>query len=252
MSSSFSVGMPLEGKTALITGGSRGIGAAVVSKLCALGARVFFTYASNDEAASHTASESGATAFKCDQTDPAAIDRTFGEIFSAADRLDILVNNAGITKDGFIITQPDSDFTSVLETNAVGAYRWTKLAAKKMFSQKSGSIVFVSSAAALVGISGQTNYAASKGALCAFSRALAAELGRKGVRSNAVCPGFIETDMTAKIPRQLSQRYKDSIALGRFGRAEEVAEVVAFLASDASSYITGQMIVVDGGLTGCF
>lgn len=252
MAPQFSTGKPLDGKTAIITGGSRGIGAAVVSKFCELGARVFFTYASNAESASRVAAANGAAAFKCDQSDPAAIDRTFGEIFSVAGRIDILVNNAGITKDGFIITQPDSDFTSVLETNAVGAYRWTKLAAKKMFSQKAGSVIFVSSAAALVGIAGQTNYAASKGALCAFSRALAAELGRKGVRSNAICPGFIETDMTAKIPRQLSQRYKDSVALGRFGRADEVAEVAAFLASDASSYITGQTIVVDGGLTGCF
>lgn len=140
----------------------------------------------------------------------------------------------------------------MLDTNAAGAFRWTKLAAKKMLSQKSGSIIFMSSASGLVGIGGQANYAASKGAMCAFARAVAAELGSKGIRANSICPGFVETDMTAKIPRRLVAEYTDKIALKRFAQAEEIASVALFLASDMSSYITGQSIAVDGGLTACF
>ena len=146
---------------------------------------------------------------------------------------------------------PQSSWREVLDTNLDGAFAWTKCAAKKMYAKKSGSIIFVSSVSALVGVAGQANYAASKGALCALARACAAELGAKGIRANAICPGFIETDMTAKIPRDIAARQRERIALKRFGRPEEVAEAALFLASGASSYITGQTLTIDGGLTGC-
>ncbi len=242
----------LAGKTAIITGGSRGIGAAVARKFAERGARVFFTYKSGAEAAERLAAETGATAVCCDQSDGAAIESAFEKIFAETGRIDVLVNNAGITKDSFLALMPERDFLSVLDINAAGAFRWTKLAAKKMLSQKSGSIIFMSSASGLVGIGGQANYAASKGAMCAFARAVAAELGAKGIRANSICPGFVETDMTAKIPRRLVAEYTDKIALKRFARAEEIASVALFLASDMSSYITGQSIAVDGGLTACF
>lgn len=163
----------------------------------------------------------------------------------------MLVNNAGITRDNYLMLMPQSSWREVLQTNLDGAYEWTKCAAKKMYSQRSGSIVFISSVSGLVGVAGQTNYAASKGAICAFARACAAELGAKSIRVNTVCPGFIETDMTAKIPRDIACKQRERIVLKRFGKAEEVAEAVYFLSSDMASYITGQTLVVDGGLTGC-
>lgn len=145
----------LAGKTAIIIGGSRGIGAAVARKFAARGARVFFTYKSGAEAAERLAAETGATAVCCDQSDGAAIESAFEKIFAETGRIDVLVNNAGITKDSFLALMPERDFLSVLDTNAAGAFRWTKLAAKKMLSQKSGSIIFMSSASGLVGIGGR-------------------------------------------------------------------------------------------------
>jgi len=241
----------MNGKTAIITGGSRGIGAAIVEKFSSLGARVFFTYKSRAEDAEALAAKTGARAFKCDQTDRAQISETFDAIFAEAGKIDILVNNAGITKDCYLPLMPSADFSSVLEANLFGAFEWTKLAAKKMYGERSGSIIFISSVSALAGVAGQTNYAASKGALCAFARAAAAELGAKSIRVNAIAPGFVETDMTAKIPARIRREHAEKIALGRFGSPKEIAEVAAFLASGAASYITGQTIVVDGGLTAC-
>ena len=243
--------MNLANKVAVVTGGSRGIGAAVVKKFAQAGAKVYFTYKNDSPQTEALASETSATPLKCDQSDSAQIEAAFDKIFSFENKIDILVNNAGITKDGFLMLMPEKDFDSVLDTNMLGAFRWTKLAAKKMFSQKSGSIIFISSVSGLVGVAGQTNYSASKGAICAFARSVAAELGGKGVRSNVICPGFIDTDMTAKIPRATAQAQREKITLKRFGKPEEIANVALFLASDDSSYITGQTVIVDGGLTGC-
>ena len=243
--------MKLEGKVAIITGGSRGIGASVVRKFSELGAKVYFTYRTESDAVKQLEQETNAIAFKCDQTDASAIEKTFDTIFADAGKIDILVNNAGITKDGYLPMMPEADFTSVLDANLLGAFRWTKLTSKKMYGQRSGSIIFISSVSGLVGVAGQTNYSASKGALCAFARSLASELGAKSIRVNTICPGFIETDMTAKIPRQIARAQVEKITLKRFGKPEEVANVAVFLASDDSSYITGQTIVVDGGLTAC-
>ena len=241
----------MKDKIAIVTGGSRGIGAAIVKRFAAAGAKVYFTYANSESAAHGLASETGASAMRCPQGDPVAIAEAVDKIYSENGAIDVLVNNAGITRDGFMMTMPQSSWREVLDTNLDGAFAWTKCAAKKMYAKKSGSIIFVSSVSALVGVAGQANYAASKGALCALARACAAELGAKGIRANAICPGFIETDMTAKIPRDIAARQKERIVLKRFGRPEEVAEAVLFLASGASSYIPGQTLTIDGGLTGC-
>jgi len=241
----------MKDKIAIVTGGSRGIGAAIVKRFAAAGAKVYFTYANSESAAHGLASETGASAMRCPQGDPVAIAEAVDKIYSENGAIDVLVNNAGITRDGFMMTMPQSSWREVLGTNLDGAFAWTKCAAKKMYAKKSGSIIFVSSVSALVGVAGQANYAASKGALCALARACAAELGAKGIRANAICPGFIETDMTAKIPRDIAARQKERIVLKRFGRPEEVAEAALFLASGASSYITGQTLTIDGGLTGC-
>lgn len=243
--------MTLENKIALVTGGSRGIGKAVVEKFSAAKAKVFFTYNNSEAQAIAVAEKTKSTAIRCPQNDWNSISKCVDDIYKECGQIDILVNNAGITRDNFLMLMPEKSWRDVLETNLDGAFAWTKCVSKKMYAKRSGSIIFISSVSALVGVGGQTNYAASKGAICAFSRACAAELGLKGIRSNAVCPGFIETDMTAKIPRDIAEKQKQRIVLKRFGKPEEIANAVLFLASDASSYITGQTFVVDGGLTGC-
>lgn len=238
----------LKGKVAIVTGGSRGIGAAIVEKLSCEGARVFFTYKSSAEKAEEVAKRSGAVGVRCAQGDAAAIGAAVDAVFGECGRVDILVNNAGITRDCLMLTMPESSWDDVLRVNASAAFEWTKCAARKMWLQKSGSVVFVSSVSALVGVAGQANYAASKAALCALARVAAAELGAKNVRVNAVCPGFVETDMIAKMPRDVLKAQREKIALGRFGKPGEIADLVAFLASDSASYITGQAIVADGGM----
>lgn len=239
------------GKVAIITGGSRGIGKAVVEKFAGAGIKVYFTYANSEDSAAKLAEKCGATAIRCPQNDSEKIAETVDKIYAENGTIDILVNNAGITRDNFLMLIPKASWRKVIETNLDGAYEWTKCVAKKMYARKSGSIIFISSVSGLVGVAGQTNYAASKGAICAFSRACAAELGAKSIRVNTICPGFIDTDMTAKIPRDIANKQRERIVLKRFGKPEEVAEAAFFLASDRASYITGQTLVVDGGLTGC-
>jgi 3-oxoacyl-[acyl-carrier protein] reductase len=238
-----------ENQVVVVTGGSRGIGRAVVERFAAQGARVFFTYHQSEEQALQVAARSGAVPIKCSQTDPAGIEAAAERVVKESGRLDVLVNNAGITRDGFLMLMPAEDWNQVLDTNLNGAFRWCKAASRPMMGARRGVILTVASISALIGVPGQTSYAASKGALVAFTRALAAELGGKGIRVNAVVPGFIGTDMTARVPRAIKERNLERIVLKRFGRPEEVAGVVSFLASDAASYIVGQMIVVDGGLT---
>jgi 3-oxoacyl-[acyl-carrier protein] reductase len=238
-----------EGQVVIVTGGSRGIGRAIVERFAARGARVFFTYHQNEEAAAQVAATTKAEAIKCSQTDAAAIDSAVERVLGAAGRIDVLVNNAGITCDMFLMLMPAEDWNRVIDTNLNGVFRWCKAVTRPMLGARRGVIVNIASIAGLVGVMGQTNYAASKGALLAFTRALAAEVGRKNIRVNAVVPGFIETDMSARVPRQIKQSNLEHIVLKRFGQPAEVAAAVTFLASADAAYIMGQSLVVDGGLT---
>jgi 3-oxoacyl-[acyl-carrier protein] reductase len=236
-------------KVVLVTGGSRGIGKAIVEDFRTKNATVYFTYHRHEESALETELATGAKKLLCSQTDMAAIDSAVDSIVQNEGHLDVLVNNAGITSDQYLMLMPVDEWDRVIDTNLNGAFRFAKAATRPMLNAKQGVIINIASVSGLVGIGGQTNYAASKGALLAFTRSLAAELGPKGVRVNAVVPGFIETDMTAKMPRQIKQQNISRILAKRFGTSKEVASVVSFLASDLSSYIIGQSIVVDGGLT---
>ncbi len=241
--------MRFDGKTVVVTGGSRGIGRAIVNRFAAEGARVYFSYNRHEEAAREVAEAAGAVALLCPQSDAEGVEQLVERITEETGRLDVLVNNAGITSDQYLMMMPFEQWEKVIDTNLHGAFRWVKGCCRSMISARRGAIVNVSSVSSLMGIGGQANYAASKGALTAFTRALAAELGPKGVRVNGVTPGFIETDMTAVMPRQVKRESRERILLKRFGLAEEVAAVVAFLASDDASYIIAQSIIVDGGLT---
>lgn len=244
----------MNGKVALVTGGSRGIGRDVVIDLAAKGARVFFTYQKNDQAAGEVKIEveklgGAATAIKCDSRSAEEVTATVDGVVEDGGALDILVLNAGITRDQYLMMMSEEEFESVIDTNLVGAFRFAKAASRPMMGRKTGAIITIASVAAVFGIPGQANYCASKGGLVAFTRAMAAELAPKGIRVNAVLPGFIETDMTARMPRRVKMESKEKILVKRFGTPKEVAEVVSFLASDSASYVIGQTIVVDGGLT---
>ena len=238
-----------EGQVVVVTGGSRGIGRAIVERFAAQGAKVYFTFHQNAEAAAQVAAATQAEAIQCSQNDAEAINAAVEKIIAASGKIDVLVNNAGITADTFLMLMPAEDWNRVIDTNLNGVYRWCKAVTRPMLGARRGNIINLASIAGLVGVMGQTNYAASKGALLAFTRALAAELGAKNIRVNSVVPGFIETDMSARVPRQIKQKNLDHIVQKRFGKPEEVAAVVTFLASEGASYIMGQSIVVDGGLT---
>jgi 3-oxoacyl-[acyl-carrier protein] reductase len=237
------------GQVVVVTGGSRGIGRAIVERFAAEGAKVYFTFHQSAEAAAQVATDTGAEAIQCSQTDADAITATVEKILATAGKIDVLVNNAGITADMFLMLMPAEDWNRVLDTNLNGVFRWCKAVTRPMLGARRGAIINLASIAGLVGVMGQTNYAASKGALLAFTRALAAEVGGRNIRVNSVVPGLIETDMSARVPASIKQKNLEHIVLKRFGKPAEVAAVVTFLASDAASYIMGQSIVVDGGLT---
>ena len=244
----------LAGKVALVTGGGRGIGRACCLALARLGATVVINYRRSREAAEGLEKEivgegRGARAFQADVSDSAAVDAMFGFIAQEYRRLDILVNNAGIVQDTLLLSMTIQDWTTVQATNLTGAFLCTRHAVEMMLRQGGGTIVNIASASADVGGRGQTNYAAAKGGLVAFSRAGAVELARKGIRINAVLPGIIETDMSLPVRQRASAKLLERIPARRFGRVEEVADLVAFLVSDASDYIVGQAIAVDGGLS---
>jgi 3-oxoacyl-[acyl-carrier protein] reductase len=243
------VNRPSENKVVIVTGGSRGIGRAIVERFAALGARVFFTYHQREDQAREVAAACGAEPIQCAQADAAAIDAAVQHVVATAGGIDVLVNNAGITRDNWLMLMPAEDWNKVLDTNLGGVFRWCKAVSRVMLGARKGVIINIASISGLMGVAGQTNYCASKGALLAFSRALAAELGLRGIRVNAVVPGFIETDMTAKVPKPIREQSLQRILLKRFGTPAEVAAAVAFLASDDAAYIMGQTIVVDGGLT---
>jgi 3-oxoacyl-[acyl-carrier protein] reductase len=221
----------------------------VVEEFRKADASVFFTYRKSQEQAERLAAETGAVAMPCLQSSPEQIEGVVAAIMAKTGRLDVLVNNAGIRSDQYIILSSYEQWRHVLDVNLDGAWRWAKAVSLPMMSANSGAIVNIASVGGLIGIAGQTAYAASKGAILAFSRSLAAELGTRGIRVNCVVPGFIETDMTATLSPALKRENVKRVLLKRMGLPGEVAGVVLFLASDAASYIVGQHIVVDGGLT---
>jgi 3-oxoacyl-[acyl-carrier protein] reductase len=241
--------MSFQGKVVIVTGGSRGIGKAVVEAFAQNGAKVYFTYNKNEDAAKALEESTQAVPVPCSQLDAEAIGKTVDRVLSEQKKIDVLVNNAGITSDQFLMMMPFEQWQKVLDVNLNGAFRWVKAVSRPMLLARAGTIVNIASIAGLVGTPGQTNYGASKGGLLALTRSLAAEFGPKGVRVNAVVPGFIQTDMTALMPREVKRQNLEKILLKRFGKPEEVAQAVLFLSSDNASYIIGQMIVVDGGLS---
>ncbi|HEX6491249.1 MAG TPA: 3-oxoacyl-[acyl-carrier-protein] reductase [Gaiellaceae bacterium] len=234
----------LEGKTALVTGGSRGIGRAIALELARAGAAVTVGFRSGAEEAERVAEEAGGRALQADVADPAEAARLVEE----AGQLDILVNNAGLTRDGLIARMPDADWRDVLETNLSSAFYTCRAAARSMLKRRSGSIVNISSVVGLHGNPGQTNYSASKAGVIGFTKALARELGSRGVRANVVAPGYVATRLTDELPEDLRALMLTNTPLGRLGEPEDIAGAVRFLCSDAAAFITGEVLLVDGGL----
>ncbi|RMG61419.1 MAG: 3-oxoacyl-[acyl-carrier-protein] reductase [Deltaproteobacteria bacterium] len=245
--------MKLEGKIALVTGGSRGIGRAVCRLLASEGAFVFVNYSSSEDAARETLEEvkgSGGDGeiVRFNVADEAEVRDAVEKIVKEKGRLDILVNNAGIAIDNLIVRLKGDDFDRVVSVNLKGVFNCSRAVARQMMKQKYGRIINVTSVVGEMGNAGQSVYSASKAGIIGFTKSLAKELASRGVTVNAVSPGFIETDMTASLPEKVREEYLASIPLGRFGEPEDVARAVLFLASDGASYITGEVIRVNGGL----
>ena len=242
-----------DGKTALVTGGSRGIGRAICLELAAGGASVLVNFNRSAEAgqevvAEITANGGEASALQADVSDEAQVAELFKQARAVAGSLDILVNNAGMTRDNVIMMMKPADFDDVLATNLRSCWLCCKAAARLMMRQRSGSIVNITSVVGIAGNGGQTNYAASKAGIIGLTKSLAKELAVRGVRVNALAPGFVDTAMTADLSPELKQSALEAIPLGRLGAPEDIAHAVAFLASDHAAYITGQTLVVDGGM----
>ena len=245
--------MLLDGKIALVTGGSRGIGRAIALRLAEEGAKVAINYAGNQTAAEEVKAiieQHGGTAMiiQTDVSDSTAAAEMVARVHEALGGLDILVNNAGITRDTLLVRMKDEDFDAVINTNLKGIYACTKAAAKFMTKQRSGRIVNLSSVVGEIGNIGQTNYAAAKAGVIGFSKAAAKEFAARHVTVNVVAPGFIDTDMTAVLKDSIREKLIEGIPLGALGKPEHVADAVLFLVSDAASYITGQVLNVDGGM----
>lgn len=245
--------MLLKGKTAVITGASRGIGKAIALKYAEQGCNVAFTDLFYDETAQETEKEIAALGVKAkgyasDASDFADTDRVVVEILKEFGTIDILVNNAGITKDTLLMRMTEGDWDAVINVNLKSVFNFTKAVQRTMLKQRSGSIINLSSVVGVSGNAGQANYAASKAGIIGFSKSIAKELGSRGIRCNAVAPGFIITEMTAKIPEDARKAWEATIPMKRGGTPEEVANVILFLGSDLSTYVSGQVLTVCGAM----
>ena len=243
----------MEGRVALVTGGGRGIGRAIAARLAKGSAKVAISYRANDAAAEETANlvrEAGAECelFKGDVATPKDVEVLVNGIGEAFWPVEILVNNAGTTRDNILLRMKDAEFDEVLATNLKGTYLCTRAVLRGMVRARWGRIVNVSSVVGLLGNAGQANYAASKAGIIGFTKSVAREVAGRGITANVVAPGYVETELTGSLPESIKEQILGQVPVGRFGELEEVAEVVAFLASDSAAYITGQTIAVDGGM----
>lgn len=243
----------LENKTALITGASRGIGRGIAQTFVEQGCAVAFTYSSNSEAAEALVQELSTAgvqvkAYQSNAADFEAAQKLVDDVLADFGSLDILINNAGITKDNLLMRMGEEDFDQVIEVNLKSVFNMTKAVQRTFLKQRQGSLIHMSSVVGVKGNAGQANYAASKAGIIGFSKSVALELGSRNIRSNVIAPGFIETEMTAKLSEEVVQGWRDGIPLKRGGKPTDVANACVFLASDLSSYITGQVLHVDGGM----
>ena len=242
-----------ENKIVLVTGAGRGIGASIAKRFASEGAEVIGNYSGNDEAAQKTVDEITATGgqaqkYKCSVNDSESVKVMIDEIIKEFGRIDILVNNAGITKDGLMLRMTDEDFDRVIDVNLKGTFNCTKYVSKYMLKQKSGKIINISSVVGLSGNAGQVNYSASKAGIIGITKSAAKELSSRGITVNAVAPGYVDTDMTKVLSDNIRNEILKNIPLQRMGNVEDISNCVAFLASEDASYITGQVISVDGGM----
>lgn len=243
----------LENKTAIITGATRGIGKGIAEVFAKNGANVAFTYSSSVEAATSLENELKshgikAKGYQSNAADFESAQELANEVLKEFGSIDILINNAGITKDNLLLRISEEDFDKVIEVNLKSVFNLTKAVLRPMIKQKGGSIINMSSVVGVKGNAGQANYAASKAGILGFTKSVALELGSRNIRCNAIAPGFIETEMTAVLPEETVKTWREGIPLKRGGTPEDVANACVFLASDMSSYITGQTINVDGGM----
>ena len=243
-----------DGRVALVTGGGRGIGRAVAVRLANEGAKVAVSYRSNDVAAGEVAEEVRAVGAQCeifkgDVASPEDVDEMFKGVGEALGPVEILVNNAGLTRDNLMMRMKESEFDEVLDTNLKGTYLCARAALRPMIRARWGRIINVSSVVGLVGNAGQANYAASKAGIIGFTKSVAREVAQRGITANVVAPGYVETELTSSLPEEVKDRIRGQVPVGRFAEAEEVAEVVVFLAGEGVGYITGQTVAVDGGMT---
>jgi 3-oxoacyl-[acyl-carrier protein] reductase len=229
------------GRSVLVTGGNRGIGLAIARRLASGGDSVTVTSRSGEPV-------EDLTVVRCDVRDVASVDAAFGSVEAEQGPVEVLVANAGVTRDQLLALMSEDDFGAVLDTNLTGAYRVAKRAVRPMMKMRRGRLIFISSVVGLYGSAGQANYAASKAGLVGLARSLARELGSRGITSNVVAPGFVDSDMTAGLPEARKAAIMAAVPLGRYGSADEVAATVAFLAGADAAYITGAVIPVDGGL----
>jgi len=234
----------LDGKTALVTGASRGIGRAIAAELASAGAKVVIGYRSGKEEAESLASELGGRAVQADVSNAEDAARLVAD----AGDLDILVNNAGLTRDGLLARMPDDDWRTVIETNLSSVFYTCRAVTRPMMKKRAGAIVNVSSIVGVHGNWGQTNYAASKAGIIGFTKSLARELGSRGVRANVVAPGYVKTQLTDVLPEEATEAMLQNTPLGRLGEPQDIAGAVRFLCSDEASFITGEVLLVDGGL----